>query len=356
MPGAMVVRVANGTTSLPTWLASAAVFEWVQISSTVLGNAQTGFTPPTGYNADGILKYSGGCVKKSGSELFVFGGGHLDSSGNDVYSLRLADNAPAWVKRRNPSATVAEDVTHYSDNRPSARHTYWTIQYNDSRDRMMTFGAPAVYGTDGVIKEATDGFNPSTNDWDAPGTYPTQTGMTYQAQIVGKDASDNVYVHRPDTSILYKWTSSSNSWSNLGNKGTSQYEVGGAVDTNRNRLLRIHDAAASEGYYDLANNGDFTSISFSGAQAAQIDGGSTVFDPVNDCYWFWKRGSSTLYKVAADSPWSCTTQSTTGSTPTNTVTIDGTHNIYGRFAYCPELKGIVFLRDTATNAYFLRTA
>lgn len=119
-------------------------------------------------------------------------------------------------------------------------------------------------------------------------------------------------------------------------------------------MLRVRGSSTSETTFDLNNGGASSSITFTGSSAGSITGGSLVYDSGADCFWFLKRGSSTLFRVDPVS-WAVTVQSVTGTVPNNSY-VDGRHMIYGRFAYCPELRGLVFVKDVDNDAYFIRTA
>jgi hypothetical protein len=289
--------------------------------------------------------------------MFVVGGGHADYAGNEVYSLRLADDSPTWVRRNNPTMNVGGTsgvgAAYYSDGRPSSRHTYWHVQYCDQRDRLMTFGAAAVWGNGNGNFSTVDGFDPSANDYEPAGTYPSQSGIAAVACGVAKDSNGNVYVHNYGTGVLYKWTQSSNSWSSIGSSSPCEYETAHACDTSRNRILRVRGGNSSAGVYDLNRGGAFTSISFTGAGADVMSDGCLVFDSSADCFWFLKRGSSVLYRVDPIT-WAVTVQPVTGTVPNNSY-VDGRHKIYGRFAYCPELRGLVFVRDSESDTFFVKT-
>jgi hypothetical protein len=218
----------------------------------------------------------------------------------------------------------------------------------------MTFGAAAVWGNGNGNFPTVDGFNPIANDYDAAGTYPSQSGIETVACGVAMDSSGNAYVHNPNTGNFYKWTQSSNTWSTLGNRGVYNYETAYACDTTRNRILRVRGGAISEAIFDLNSGGAISNVTFTGASASDISGGCLEYDDAADCFWFFKRNSSTLYRIHPTT-WAVTVQSVTGSVPSNSY-VDGRHGIYGRFRYCPEINGLVFVRDVDANTYFIRTS
>lgn len=353
MVGILMLRsTVVESSSLPAWLAGAALNEWVEIDSTALSSAQSGFTSPGGAKTH-VCAYSGAAVQDSGSVVWVFGGGHQDYAGNEPYSIRLADAAPSWSRRRDPTASVQDDVEHYSDGRPSSRHSYWHPQFITARSRFMCFGGASTWGSGNSGTLAVDGFNPATNDWDSAGTWASIPAAAGSACAVCKDGDENVYIHNYNNGDLYKWTEASNSWATLSNVDVANLATAWAVDTSRGRILRHANGGVSASTIALSD-GAKTDISLTGADAGEIDSGNLVYDPVVDCFWFWKWGETTLWKIHPTT-WAVTTQSVTGSVPNNTF-VDGVHEFYGRFNYCPELKGLVFVKDAAANVHFIRTA
>jgi len=179
---------------------------------------------------------------------------------------------------------------------------------------------------------------------------------------MAKDANENVWVHDYAGGNLYLWTQLTNTWSIIGNIGVANYETPWACDTKRNRIFRTYGGGSSPGpgYLDLTNpTAGFTNVTLTGTYAHSITAGNVVYDPVVDCFWFWRRGdpnnsaSNWLYQIDPTT-WAVTVATVTGSMPDNTY-VDGTTCFYGRFNYCPELNGLVFMKNSQTNVYFIRT-
>lgn len=338
--------------ALPAWLSGAAVLEWVEIANSDMAAAQTGFTSPGGL-PNQVVAYSGGAVQESGSVLWVAGGGHADYAGNEPYSIRLSDSAPTWTRRRDPTATVANDVEYYADGRPSARHSYYQCQFINRRGKFFWFGGGSVWGSGNSGSIAVDSFDPNTNDWDSSGTYPDMPSGPGSACGVSKDASENVYIHNYNSGDLYKWTEATNTWSTLSNIDVANSAQSHCVDTSRNRIFRTAKGAISAATIAL-DTGVKTDRTLSGANAADIDNGMLVYDPNNDCFWFWRWNSTNLYRIHPTT-FAVTIESVTGTVPNNTFG-NGLHEFYGRFNYCPELKGLVFVKDANANVFFIRTS
>ena len=57
----------------------------------------------TGYTVVGIAAYSGSIADTDTDRLVIWGGGHQDYGGNEVYALNLGDNPPSIVRLNNPT-------------------------------------------------------------------------------------------------------------------------------------------------------------------------------------------------------------------------------------------------------------
>lgn len=347
--------------AMPSWAAKLPLYRWYEIPDTRLSEAKA-FRDYRGslgvMGKKGILAYSGGALKTKGSELFIAGGGHADYAGNEVFSIRLGAEKPVWVRRNEPSEAppiADKGPAHYADGRPAARHTYWTLQFIDQRDILGFFGAPALWSKTANSADTVDAFDPETNDYLPEGTLPDQPGIASYAAGVAKDADGNVYVHSP-RGQLFRWNQASNRWSRLGDRGPSRYETPYAIDTRRNRMLRLSNKNVGAAVFDLNAEARISRIEVTGPAAQAAAGsGQLVYDSAVDVFWFWRRGDSKLYRIDADR-FDVTVAEVTGNVPSNEVAKGGLHYIYGRFTYVPEMKGLVFMRDADTNMFFIRTA
>ena len=345
------VSVPPSSSGVPAWMSSLATFTWLEITGTTLNSAQSGFTSPGGLPR-GVVNYSGAAVKKSGSEIFLFGGGHADYAGNEVYTLRLANDAPAWVRRRDPTATVASDVDHYADGRPSSRHSSTFMAYDDTRDLFFAYGGASTWGTGSGTSEKVDAFDPNTNDWVTAGTYAAAPSgyMGGNAPYAAcKDSSGNFWAQRNDSGHLYKWTRGTAAWSDTGTFSTYNYTAPLVHDPVNNRLLRIDGAGSC--YFDISGSPSETAVTFGGASSAQATKGtSPVWCPELGVYLFKRWDSQTIYQIHPTT-FAVTTLSVSGTAPPS----DNLSGTYGRFNYCPDLKLVFYVPNWDTNVWVFRT-
>jgi Bacterial Ig domain len=129
-------------------------------------------------------------------QLIIWGGGHADYAGNDVY--RFDAGTLRWERASLPSAVVAPfgDARFFTVDGPSSSpmssHTYDNLEFLPLLDRLITFGG-AIYNTgqyfvqdDGVTMTGPYLWDPSRASGDmvggrsgsqvAPATFPGVTG------------------------------------------------------------------------------------------------------------------------------------------------------------------------------------
>jgi len=120
-------RCGQGEQGVPVWFASLGNLEATAPVTNWLG--ASGVKDPLasshGSHAAIITAWTGmGLDQESKTAFMLHNGGHSDYFGNEVYSVDLSRESPAWVRRRNASvATGSGDITKFSDGRPCADHT-----------------------------------------------------------------------------------------------------------------------------------------------------------------------------------------------------------------------------------------
>jgi hypothetical protein len=304
-----------------------------------------------------ITAWSGACVKDSGSEVFLAGGGHADYAGNEVYTLRLQNDAPKWVRRRNPTSVVypASNVgtAYYADGRPSARHTGWNIQFINALDRMFFIGGWALWGNGNGTTHTVDAFNPSTNDYEPAGSHASlPDGAIYGvAQAICKDAQENVWLQNPSTGDLYRWNRANGTTTAIGRRSVYNLDTAMCHDPVRNRLVRFDTTYGAR--FDLNNNAAESRVTFSGPQAGKAANRSSVV-------WCAARGTFLIFRWGENNVYECnpetfevTTLPVAGTKPP-VANSDGTGALYGRWFYAPELRLCGYIRSVDDNVWVFR--
>ncbi|MBU2712775.1 hypothetical protein [Zooshikella harenae] len=121
----------------------------------------TGFSAITG-------AWSGGAFDTKQQQLIIWGGGHRDYSGNELYSFSL--RTLSWQQLTIAANNVDEkgklSITgYYPNGSPRARHTYNTLQYLVEQNLFCAFGAAAMFPLSQHMLPNTDCYDLTDGRW-----------------------------------------------------------------------------------------------------------------------------------------------------------------------------------------------
>jgi hypothetical protein len=373
-------------TGTPLWLQSKPINQWIAITgtgltaSTCAAEAAAGLTDglcrDIGYGDPrrGIMAYSGGALKKSGSEMLIFGGGGGKAwAGNDIRGLRLEDDAPVWRTLVNPAPVsivppaAAPARPYMLDSiTPSARHSFWQPQVIDATDTFMAFGCVTTWSGSSGQFYVVDAVPLASGRWDAPGAHPpVPMSRGWDGNWACKHPlTEDVYVS--GSRGVSKWSRASNNWSTVWQSTHTDVDrATAAIDpTGGGVLLRIGNFGEANVpvAIDLAT-GVATVAAFSGPYAAAVNVGGyfaagLVFDPVLNKFLLFQDDGFlyTITKVSIAN-WAVNRLALTGVPPTagHSARV-GYPAIWGRMQYVPNLKGVCIIQAPDRPAYFVKTA
>ena len=95
--------------------------------------------------------------------LFVWGGGHADYGGNEVYAFDL--ETLRWERLSDPAPTDRERTDSYADGSPRSRHTYDYLEFVPSAKRLISFGGAALYPSGSVSTRRISEFDRGSRRW-----------------------------------------------------------------------------------------------------------------------------------------------------------------------------------------------
>lgn len=355
---------AGGQASAPAWWVNAPVGGMVEIPGTgnpgVQANAFSGFT-----------------LKRDSAELFFLAvGGHNDSSDNRVVSLALLQDAPHWQLRNAPSTHPIENAGYYDDGpgtpkKPGSTHTYdytaWVPEAAGGAGRLMRYGLHGTWPS-GFDAFNVDGFDPASNTWDPPGTYPDIPGNG--GMVVDRDTG-TVYA----ASGSKRLSLGSTQWQDA---TLHTVRFPNAWDSKRHAFFGLQ-WGDGQGYdeqlgltavQNVPSTGVSTPITFADSAAlAQLKAdrpqyAGMDYDPLLDKFLFYAAqdslGNKTPERIYAitpgdgSSPWTIEFyQLAPGSTKPAAVADSG---VQGRFKYVAQLRGFVVMPEQSASLFFLRTA
>jgi len=295
-----------------------------------------------------VYAWNSAVMDTSRNKLIVWGGGHHDYSGNELYAFDL--NALTVQRLTDPGLPLATD-SNCSDSlvngtQPNSRHTYDGLAYLVNADRLFAVGG--AFAPCGYFSNSTWTFDFKTNTWHAmnpSGPLPSSGpgDVTAYDPNTGK-----VFLH--DDHNLYSYDYGANKYQLLDSNTTIDYHLTGVIDPKRKKFVMMGGGQAF--VFDISPTSSYA------GQALNSSGGSAiinsdypglVYDPVSDRIVAW-NGGNTIYYLNLDTlAWT----SATYSGGPGAAQQDGT---YKRWNYSPASGVFVLVNDMGQNAYVLRTS
>ncbi len=303
-----------------------------------------------------IDAWNSGVLDTKRSRLIVWGGGHHDYGGNEVYAFDLA--AQKWAVIVPPSASVQEDVCYYSDGRPAARHTNGGLQYSAVLDALVSVTGSSTWGS-GNTGCKSDALLLSTLTWKklaaSPWSNPLERGTTAVDPSTGLIYSVGDFY---DTAV---YNPAADQWVEVDQQCGVGLGVTLDVDPTR-RLMVTAGRLPGAGHcgqgsgvkaWDLTNiqaGGSFKSTSGDKAvEGTKAPGFS--FDPVSRKFVAWIGGAHVYTLDPANWTWQ---KVNAASGNTVTPTAPNANGTYGRFRYVPAHNVFVLVNRTSDNVFVYR--
>lgn len=154
----MSPRGVSAVFTMPSWVGP--VGAWCGLPNSTFtssGAGWTGTSPGGGTYTNVVTAWSGGVLNTvgiwragsfvPGKFLVLFGGGHGDYAGNELYAYGPLDSdSPTFSRILDPTVPGPDDVARVGGY-PVSRHTYNQLSYVHSLNRMICSGAAGVFHT-----------------------------------------------------------------------------------------------------------------------------------------------------------------------------------------------------------------
>ncbi len=355
---ALASAIVSAVVSAP---ASAAAIDnlqpghWYRVPNSKMEQVAPPVIPPGSVGVRGVMDaWNGGAYDSIRDRLIVWGGGHNDYSGNELYAFDV--NSERWIRLTDPSDPVEPEVLYYPDGRPTSRHTYSSLVFAPNVDRFFSMGTGAAYGPTGYKNgKNIDAFDFNTNTWSTNvGTIP-DTGNSLSVVAAYDPVTGYIWTNSTlNGGRLVKYdpvtrTSTAHAYKSMEYYGTA------AIDSKRHIMVSIGGYGGQRQFlvWDL-NNPDNppTSPSTSGPnflESAQAPGFD--YDPVSDRFVAWDGGTS-VYLLDPDT-WTWT-RVDAASTNTVTPTSPEPRGTYGRFRYIPSKNAFIVVNRTSDDVYYYK--
>ena len=297
-----------------------------------------------------ILAWSGAIADTTANRMIIWGGGHQNYYGNEVYSLNLGTSPIAMTRLTNPSPFNNDCTDSQTDGNPTSRHTYNGLAFMPTVNKMYAYsGGKANCGYAG---RDTWTFDLATLQWRRQD--PTAGGPPAGCAGCVADYDRNTgLVFLVDLTALWSYNPQTNSYKQLQTLSDFDYHLTGVIDPGRQLFVLI----GGKGQFWIINVGPKSKYSVQdwsqkvqGCEAlkhAPYPG--LAYDPGSKLIVGWAGGDAVI-SFNPDTR-RCTTQIFPGGPGPAQET--GTH---GRFRYFPAVGAFVLVNDWKQDAFALRLA
>ncbi len=373
--------IAGGRSRLPLWRRGLPVRTWVNgIGANTINDINPRYDPvanplypakpPWEYDTQGnttggiatvMDAWCGGAFGEATGNYWVFGGGHSDYGGNEVFVLDVYSDTPTWVRINNPTIDMAVSPTHYmlhNDGQTRTVHSYNNL-HEINGELFCTGGS--LYDQGGgacyVAKISRDDpvwkpdyLNSGTpyfgNSWGVS-AYNAADNSIYKSPSGGNDQCYRYDIAAKTMTKMFDFPN---------NMGTGYYSA--HWNPVRNVMIII---AYGLWVYDPSRNASFGWMIQQPPPVGGLGTGMLVgkygvcYDSKRDVYYIWSGGDDhgsvwvlTPPAVGADpltAEWTTSLMTNTGTPPTFSIfdadrTNAAMRGTYGRLFYSEKLDAI----------------
>ncbi|HEX7959999.1 MAG TPA: fibronectin type III domain-containing protein, partial [Terriglobales bacterium] len=292
-----------------------------------------------------IAAWSGGIADTARNRMIIWGGGHVDYYGNEVYSLDLNSQSLVRLNNPGPVADPNANASTLSDGTPNSRHTYDGLAYIAHADRMFAFSG-SLASNSGNADALTWTLNLATLQWQ--NMNPGGSGPRAAFGVVADydPNTRNVFVH--DTYDFFQYNYDTNTYTHLNSFGIDYHDTA-VIDPGRKLFImmggdfHVVSIAPGSNYQDQ----DWSTQSSGCSGLFNTASPGLAYDSVQKLIVGW-TGGDTVYLLNPDTK-SCTTK-----TFSNGPGASQQWGTFGRFRYLPSINAFAVVNGASENAYLLR--
>ncbi|MEQ1502843.1 MAG: hypothetical protein ABMB14_11465 [Myxococcota bacterium] len=308
------------------------------------------------YRCGNVIRAWGGGVYDAGErKLILFGGGHSDYAGNEVYGFDVASGAWTLVHPPTPFDQVLDSIDPYADGDPASRHSYDGFAYLPDRRQWFVYGG-SRYGI-GYATETAWLFDDASAAWAQQANALPSMGLLYMGTAY--DAATGQVVTRSETG-LFTWDPATDTWTQRQDFGYSPFYPNysqsntrrGVVVPNRRLFVALGgtfpDGRPDVVMFDLDTWADQTaSYPMTGdtSVVTRVAPGSD-YDTADDAIVSWSGGAPAILDLAT-LDWR---RGTAVGAPADAVP-NGT---YGRWRYIDHLNVFILVNEPEDDVYFYK--
>jgi hypothetical protein len=275
---------------------------WIELPNTVIEPVcacNDGF-PELCANSgcSGIFAWSSGAYDSQRGRMLVFGGGHSDYFGNEIFGLPLSGGAMERITDPGPPPSDDCSGTALGGTEPSSRHTYDSLLYLKHVDRLFFFGGSKT--PCGYLANDTWTYSFASLEWEprAPlGPVPNAVpGIVADYDPV----TQKVFLH--DDSRLFSYDVDADRFELLLESETIDYHMTAVIDPVRRNFVVVGAGAVYS--FDLTpGSGYARSILSTTGGDAIVDSGypGLAYDPAHGGRIVAWNGGNAVYALDLES-------------------------------------------------------
>ena len=315
--------------------------QWLELPGTTIRSVLPSPLPLGSPDAI-ILAWGGAAADTSRNRLIVWGGGHNDYYGNELYALDLTTKAMRRLTDPSPIGSPSRCLGTLPDGNPASRHTYNNLVYMPHVDRMFAFGGAHACPQGGFVND-TWTFDFSTNRWhlmNPAGPLPVY-GVTASAY---DPVTQKVFIH--DTYGFSSYDFATNRYTRHIADFSTDYHLTAAIDPARRKFVLLGDGVQVIDLDTFATSRLATTNTPALVTDRQSPG--AAFDPVANRIVAWHGGNAVYALDLVAAAW---TQVAAGPGPNVPAPQQGT---YGRWNYFPQYGVFALVNSIDQNAFLFR--
>jgi hypothetical protein len=322
---------------------------WHEIPGTRLVDACPDPAPAGNTGCSAIISAWGGAIADTKeNRLILWGGGHQDYYGNELYALNLGNNPVTMTRLTNPSSFNQSCTDAQADGNPTSRHTYNGLAYLANKHELYAYsGAKANCG---YSDNDTWMFDLATLHWKRLDPMPGEHPIACVGCIADYDTVSQL-VYLTDLAALWSYNPARNTYDRLKFLNGLDYHLSGVIDPDDGLFFMI------------GGPGQLWVIGIRGKSRNRIEDWSgkiqncgpllhapypgLAYDSVSGLIVGW-AGGDIIYVLDPRTKTCAAERYSGGPGPAQP---NGTN---GRFRYFPTLDSFVLVNDWKQNAFVLR--
>lgn len=310
--------------------------------------------PPSGNTGPRSIMstWNGGAYDTRRDRLIIWGGGHADYSGNEIYVFDV--DALQWERLTDPSdpSGGSESSGVYGDGLPRSTHTNNELVYAANTDRFYFIGMGGVW-VSGSRQNYSGQFDFESNTW-APITIRPDEGQPDSA-VNAYDPVTGLVWHRPGWNApLFSYDPTRDTWTEYPDPGWPDLQLGATAAIDPDRRLMVAIGNNQMFVWDLDNPGTVSEPTTTGARSMEGEyAPGFAFDAVSKQFVAW-HGGEDVYVLDPDTwNWSRVTPDAANTVIPTAAERNGT---FGRFRYIPSKNVFVAVNSIDEDVYFYKLA